>query len=198
MIENQQEESIDFLIEGLWILENNSGICIFEENYVDFTREGITTDLISSFLSAILTFADQTFIDEIKHIQFSNRRIVFESSEYVLFVIILGESSHIKDIQIKSLIKDISRSFYEKFDSILKNWKGNVRIFESFSEVLKQIVKKEPIKLKFLQFFDFKIYVKKMRKHFKKKKEKIENLINKMKKLYYTKRKIKNNLNTKN
>ena len=76
-----------FMIESLWILDNESGICIFEENYTDITKEGTSTDLISAFLSAILSFANETFTDEIKHIQFSNHRILFEFSNSFLFVI---------------------------------------------------------------------------------------------------------------
>ena len=100
------QDNIDdkFFIESLWVLENMSGICVFEENYVDFTNEGMSTDLIGSFLSALLTFADETFTDEIQHVQFANRKIIFEFSKYLLFIVAVNEKAPLSDFQIKKKI----------------------------------------------------------------------------------------------
>lgn len=161
-----------FLIESLWVLDNVSGICVFEENYVDFTNEGMSTDLIGSFLSALLTFADETFTDEIQHVQFSNRKIIFKSSEFLLFIVAVNEKAPISDFQVKKKIDQIARMFNAKYQHIFDRdehkWGGNISQFDSFSEDLRKIVKREPLSIKFLQFFDFKDNLKKLEDFFDK------------------------------
>ena len=160
------------LIESLWVLESRSGICVFEENYVDFTNEGISTDLIGSFLSALLTFADETFTDEIQHVQFSNRKIIFKFSEFLLFIIAVNENAPISDFQVKKKIDQIARVFNAKYQHVFDRddhkWGGNISQFEPFTEDLRKIVKREPLSIKFLQLFDFKDNVKKLEDFFDK------------------------------
>ena len=168
-----ETEKNEFLIESLWILEASSGICIFEENYVDFTVEGVSTDLIASFLSALLTFAGEAFTEEIQHVKFTNRKIYFQFSEYVLFVIAVNDNERYKDSQIIKIKNKIAKRFYDKYNSVFTNdsWSNNIRIFSDFSEDLKEIVNKEPLKQKFLQPPDIKSHVKKIKKHLAKKRQ---------------------------
>ncbi len=194
-------ESPETLIESLWILEKESGICIFEEYYVDFTREGIETDLIASFLSALLSFADEAFEDAIEHIKFSNRKIVFEFSECVLFVVSVNDDAPATDYQIKKAIEQIAKKFNEKYCNVLEHgkWGGNVELFSNFSQDLKVIVMKEPLSIKLLQLLDFKEHFKKVEsfvnKHKEiamKRKERIEKFfVEKKKKLDSDRRKTK-------
>ena len=151
-MEQKKNKEVEYLIEGLWILEYESGLCLFEEIYKDFTKEGMSTDLITGFLSALLNFANETFSDAILHIQLSNRKILFELTKYILFVIAVNAKSSVTDGEIKFTIRKIAKIFNKKFQSVFKKgkWSGNVSIFNSFSDDLKQIVKKEPLALKFL------------------------------------------------
>jgi hypothetical protein len=154
-----------FLIESVWILEKNSGICLFEENYIDFMNEGMTIDLIGSFLSALLTFADETFADEIQHVQFSNRKIIFEFSKHLLFIVAVNDKTKLSDVQIKRKIDQIAMAFNAKYLHIFarkKGWGGNINQFEPFTEDLKKIVKKEPSTTKIAQLFDFRESIKKL------------------------------------
>lgn len=143
---------VEYLIEGLWILENLSGICLFEEIYSDFTKEGISTDLITSFLSALLSFANETFTDSIRHIQLSSRKILFELTKNVLFVAAVNAKAPAADAEIKYAIRKIAKVFNKKFKSSFKDGScgGKVSVFNSFSDDLRKIVKKEPLTLKFL------------------------------------------------
>ena len=143
----------EFFIDSLWILERSSGLCIFEENYVDFTKNGITSDLIASFLSALLSFAGETFTDEIQYIKFSNRKIFFHFSDYVLFVIAINNKNTDNIIQTEWIKKEIAERFKNKYQSVFKhdNWSNNISMFNGFSTILKNLVKKEPIKEKFVQ-----------------------------------------------
>jgi len=183
------QENIEnaFLIESLWILENLSGICVFEENYVDFTSEGVSTDLIGSFISALLTFAGEAFTDEIQHIQFSNRKIIFEFSEYLLFIVAVNAKTPLADFLIKKKIDQIARAFNAKYQPVFakdRGWGGNISQFEPFTEDLKKIVKREPLTTKILQLFDFKDNIKKLEGIFDKQvqmalnhKERLENML---------------------
>ncbi len=161
-----------FFIESLWVLDNISGICVFEENYVDFTNEGMSTDLIGSFLSALLTFAGETFTDEIQHVQFANRKIIFEFTEYLLFIVAVNDKVPLSDFQIKRKIDQIARLFNTKYQHVFERkdnkWGGNISQFDSFSEDLRKIVKREPLSIKFLQLFDFKDNLKKLEDFFDK------------------------------
>jgi len=137
------------LIDGLWILDD-SGILIFEENYRDWSTD-LSTDLIASFLTAILSFANEAFIDAIKFIQFANHRIIFEFNKYALFVIAVSDSS-ISEEQIKTIIETISDKFTQQFHTILENrsLKGAIRQFDIFSVELEKIVNKEPLSKKLI------------------------------------------------
>ncbi|MFX1339109.1 MAG: hypothetical protein ACFFDK_10915 [Promethearchaeota archaeon] len=185
-----EEKKLELLIDGLWILESSSRICIFEENYVDFIKEGKSTDMVSSFLAALLTFADETFIDEIQFIKFSNRKILFKFSQYLLFVFAINDKDNNKDFQIKAICNIIINRFNEKFVNIFENnnWNGNISIFESFSEDLREIINREPLKIKIFELFDIKEHFKKIESYIKKKrgyivknKEKIEKFLNDLK-----------------
>jgi len=186
-----EEHKLDLLIESLWIIENQSKLCVFEENYSDFMKDGISTELIGSFLAALLTFAKESFTDEIQFIKFSNRKIVFKFSKHLLFVIAFSDKDINKDHQIKEISNEIVNKFNEKFDPFFENnsWNGNTTIFESFSDDLKEIVKREPLKIKFFDIFDLKEHFKKVESYLKKKKghiiknkEKIEHIYANLKK----------------
>ena len=167
-----EEKKLEFLIDGLWILESSSRLCIFEENYVDFIKEGKSTDIVSSFLAALLTFADETFIDEIQFIKFSKRKILFKFSDYLLFVFAINDKDINKDHQIKAICNIIINQFNEKYAYIFENdnWNGNISMFETFSEDLREIVDREPLKIKIFELFDLKEHFKKLESYIKKKK----------------------------
>ena len=140
----------DFLIDGLWVLDYNSGICIFEENYRDWSTD-LSTDLISSFLTALLSFANEAFTDAIQFIQFANHKIIFEFHEHVLFVIAVSDPN-ISEDQIKITIDKVANKFIKRFHEILKNGelKGNIKQFNDFSKDLKEIVKRDPLAKKLI------------------------------------------------
>ncbi|MHA1688749.1 MAG: hypothetical protein ACTSUN_05350, partial [Promethearchaeota archaeon] len=77
----------NLFIECLWILDSHSGICIFEQNYVDLTKDNVSVDIISSFFSAILSIAQESFVDQIQYIKFSKRKVFFKFHEDLLFII---------------------------------------------------------------------------------------------------------------
>ncbi|TFG25851.1 MAG: hypothetical protein EU532_11235 [Promethearchaeota archaeon] len=186
-----EDQKPSLLIENLWVIENQSKLCVFEANYSDFTKDRISKDMVGSFLAALLTFAKESFTDEIQFIKFSNRKIVFKFSKHLLFVIAFSDKDINKDHHIKEISNEIVERFNEKFITIFENnnWNGNTTIFESFSEDLKEIVKREPLTIKFIEFLDikehfkkFESFIKKRKKHIIKNKEKIEQIYANLKK----------------
>ncbi len=141
------------LIENLWIIEKNSGILLFEQNYKDFTKEGISVDLVTSFLSAILNFIDEAFTDEIQFIQFSSRKILFEFTPHVLVVTIVNNKEFSDGAKVKQVINEISSKFYENFQHVFEGYgfDGKVARFRIFSEELKKIVKGAPLSIRLIK-----------------------------------------------
>jgi hypothetical protein len=181
----QVDAKPDFLIDSIWILETCSGICIFEENYVDFTKEGLPTDMVGSFLTALSTFADEAFVDRIQHIKFSNRKIIFRTSKYFFFVIAISDDEHVSESQFRYISDKIIAKFNERYEAMFENqnWTGNVTIFRDFSTDLKEIVKKEPLKIKFFEYFDFKDSMKKIESLMKKKRDQFIKKVEKVDKI---------------
>jgi len=150
----------DFLIDGIWILRQYSGVCLFEEIYTDLKKGGISKDLITGFLSAIVSFAEEAFRDELKNIKFTKYKILLEFTKEVIIVVAISiqnlpVSTELKKnlkIEIKETIKKIVNRFNEKYLHYLGEdlWQGNVSLFDAFSEDLREIVKREPMSIKLI------------------------------------------------
>ncbi len=139
----------EFLIDGLWILEIESGSCLFEENYKKWSIQD--TQLISSFLTAIRSFIKEAFSEDIEFIQFKTRKIIFEVSGKILFIIAVSNSNFSEDI-LKDIIKNLVIKFNQSFQSILKkkNIISEFRTFQSFSKDLGQIIGRKPVNIRLL------------------------------------------------
>ena len=139
----------EILIDGLWILDVESGLCFFEENYRKWSLKD--TQLISSFLTAIRNFIREAFSEDIEFIQFKSRKIIFEVSGRSLFIIAVSKSNSNEE-KIRITIKEIVKRFNKKFHSILKNNRiiKDFRQFRNFSEDLEHIIDREPVNVKFL------------------------------------------------
>ncbi len=188
MVERRAMMSVkknELLIECLWILESNSGICIFEQNYVDITKDNVSIDIITSFFSAILSIAEESFVDEIEYIKFSRRKIFFEFVENLLFIISVKDVNAGEE-QIKMIIDKIAHKFRSKYQSVIPHFGGNISQFNDFSVDLEEIVKEKPIPLRILQVEqvkdNFKKFISKQLELYKKRKAMFDKIIKKVKK----------------
>ncbi|MFX1236866.1 MAG: hypothetical protein ACFFAS_20580 [Promethearchaeota archaeon] len=151
----QAVQSEEFVIDGIWILKNNSGVCLFEEIYVDFKKEGISKDLVSGLLSAIVSFIQDAFIDKLEYLMFSNRRLVLKYNPHVLFVVAIS-AKKVEDSDFKSHIEEcmnkINDAFNAKYFNLFesKKWDGNIVQFYSFTEALQKIVHRTPLDIELL------------------------------------------------
>lgn len=175
----------EFFIESLWILGSNSGICIFEQNYVDITKDNVSVDIISSFFSAILGIAQESFVDEIQYIKFSKRKLFFDFREDLLFIVSVKDTKNSGDEQIKRVIKNIAEQFIVKYRPVLSQFGGNISQFNDFSTNLEEIVKRKPIPLRILQVEQvkdsFKKFIDLQLKLYKKRKKIFEKMVKQIK-----------------
>ena len=176
-----ESKTDEFFIESLWVLESNSGICIFEQNYVDITKDNVSVDIISSFFSAILSIAQESFVDEIQYIKFSKRKLFFDFREDLLFIVSIKDTENSGDEQIKRVIKKIAEQFIAKYRPVLTHFGGNISQFNDFSINLEDIVKRKPIPLRILQVEQvkdsFKKFIDVQMKLYKKRKKMFEKMV---------------------
>lgn len=128
------------LIESVWVLEKNSGICIFEQNYGMIKNEKISIDLICGFLSAISLLAVEVFDESINYIELSKRKIYFKNTTNFVFIFSILNKGRLNTKKIINLINSTSDEFNTQFNSDFENWDRNVYHFEPFSEHLNSIL----------------------------------------------------------
>jgi len=155
---------IEDCIDSIWILEIESGIVIYEEIYKDITKDGISTDLILNFLSALINFADEVFVDELKHIKLSNHKIFFNFLKHIMLVISITDKISIEETKLSVLIDRIGQKFESKFEHLYNNefWYVNIDMFNSFSKDLKEFIKREPEPIKIVHSINFYEKIKKL------------------------------------
>ena len=155
---------IEDLIDSIWILEIETGIVIYEEIYKDITKHGISTGLILNFLSALVSFAGEVFVDELKHIKLSNHKIFFNFFNQVMMVISITDKISIEETKLSVLIDRIGKKFESKFEHLYNNeyWYVNIEVFNSFSKDLREIINREPEPIKIIHSINFSEKIKKL------------------------------------
>jgi len=155
---------IENIIDSIWILEIESGIVIYEEIYKDITKHGISTDLILNFLSALVNFAGEVFVDELKNIKLSNHKIFFNFLKHIIVVISITDKFSIEETKLSVLIDRIGKKFESKYEHLYNNefWYVNIEVFNSFSKDLREFIKREPEPIKIVHSINFSEKIKKL------------------------------------
>jgi len=155
---------IEDFIDSIWILEIESGIVIYEEIYKDITKHGISTDMILNFLSALVSFADEVFADELKHIKLSNHKIFFNFLKHIMLVISITDKISVEEMKLSVLIDRIGKKFESKFEHLYNQefWYVNIDVFNSFSKDLREIINREPEPIKIVHSINFSEKIKKL------------------------------------
>ena len=177
---------IEDFIDSVWISENESGIVIYEAIYKDITKYGISSDMILNFLSALVSFANEVFVDEIKHIKLSNHKIFFDFLKNIMLVISISDKIFVDERKIHVLIERIGKKFDLKFENLYNQelWYANIEMFNSFSKDLREIINKEPKPIKIVQSIDFSEKIKKLNKSIDNETNKFLNRKQKLEKAY--------------
>ncbi len=177
---------IEDFIDSIWILEIESGIVIYEEIYNDITKHGISTDMILNFLSALVSFADEVFVDEIKHIKLSNHKIFFNFLKHIMLVISITDKISLKERKISVIIERIGKKFESKYENLYNQelWYADLDVFNSFSKDLREIIKKEPESIKIVHSLNFSEKIKKLNELLDNATNKFSNRKRKLEKIY--------------
>ncbi len=155
---------IEDCIDSVWILEIESGIVIYEEIYKDITKHGISTDMILNFLSALVSFAGEVFVDKMTHIKLSNHKIFFNFLKHIMLVISITDKISIEERKLSVLIERIGKKFESKYENLYNQelWYANLDVFNSFSKDLREIINREPDPIKIVHSINFSEKIKKL------------------------------------
>ncbi len=117
------------------------GILLFHKAYVDEEGREFDSDLVSSFLTAIISFAAELGENAVETMTFKNLKFVYGMFGK-LSVIFLNDKEDNEE-NIKKKIKRVGEAFLLKYHELLPKWKGNVSTFSDFEidSVIKSTVK---------------------------------------------------------
>ncbi|TXT57271.1 MAG: hypothetical protein BAJALOKI1v1_1820002 [Promethearchaeota archaeon] len=136
-IKTKKEDSIYPLgeLQELWIFSNDSGLLMY--SYAPNT--GIDHDLIGGFLTALKQLSIQVTQQEIEEIAIGKDRFtLYQEQGYNYFI--LGRSSIMSiPTTIKQTLKIIYKRFWKEYAEKLKNFSGNVGIFQNFTKIIKSL-----------------------------------------------------------
>ena len=117
------------------------GILLFHKAYVDEEGRAFDSDLVSSFLTTIISFAAELGENSVETMSFKNLKFVYGMFGK-LCVIFLSDKEDNEE-NIKKKIKLVGESFLLQFHKTLPKWKGNVTTFADFDidAIIKSTIK---------------------------------------------------------
>ncbi len=128
-------------VHSLWILERQTGICLFEQTFEGSSNK-VDADLIGGFLSAITKFCEELVGEEIRLIETPSMRILYHGAEKFIMVVLVENSVNIAVAE--SMLNEISSLFTQKYARYLETGQlSNVAVFNDFtSEIEKRVERK--------------------------------------------------------
>ncbi|MFX0103808.1 MAG: hypothetical protein ACFFCS_29870, partial [Candidatus Hodarchaeota archaeon] len=132
-----------FGIHQLWLMDNASGICFFEQEFSDVDLPpDIDPCLFGGFFTALLTFSKRITNEKLRFIQLQTMRFYFHNTPKVLYV--LATSDRVKVQHVTVFLSDIQSQFEAKYQNILESEEFNeARLFRNFAVDIEQIIGKE-------------------------------------------------------
>jgi len=123
------------------LIVNDCGLPVFD--YEEYSRGDEV--LVSGLVTAILKFAEETEKERLS-------RVYFEESLYILTVIesvilIFQISDEMSGEYAEYISNQITKSFIEKYREEVKNFRGDVSVFQGFQETCKEILLQNGIEI---------------------------------------------------
>ncbi|MHA1754880.1 MAG: ADP-ribosylation factor-like protein, partial [Candidatus Odinarchaeia archaeon] len=120
---------------GVYIIKK-TGESLFHRLY---QKETTDENLISGFLSALQNFISEVSSgDVIRTIKTGNVKFIYNVSHGLISVFVVDKDED--EEKIRNKIERVIEEFYSRFKDQLNNWSGNISQFNSFKEVLDDIV----------------------------------------------------------
>ncbi len=128
-------------MKHLWILNRDSGICLFEQNFGDkSTVSQLDSDLFTGFVSAIFSFFQAIKESSIDMMVLQDGVLNYRVSDLIV-IVILSEKTELAATT-KQFLSEIEHKFLSDYKSALEtNLGDDVAIFQPFSQKLEQIVR---------------------------------------------------------
>jgi len=112
---------------AIYFLDNLTGSLLLSNKYTDNSKFSSYEDLISGFLNALNLFINEikpeSEDDEIQEVNFRESRILYERRGR-LSVIAITKKTNLQAERV--ILRQIMEDFYYKFESIIKNFNGNI------------------------------------------------------------------------
>jgi len=149
------------ILHNVYLISNFTGICLIHRKYgtIEFNQ-----DLVSGFLTALKDFSVEFSkgSGELKIIDMQIFYLLLVFKEGILCTAAADKNDDAKITH--KILSDIIDLFLEKYGTIMKDWSGDVRIFEGFENVMDDMLKNGlvaeiQIKIPILKIYE-KDYVK--------------------------------------
>lgn len=127
-------------LSNLWIISNNSGVCIFEGNYKEIT---MNADLISGFLVAMINFGKELADKDLKKIQFNDLKIAFKHNKLFIIAVAITENAREPDVQ--AFLNLIEVEFQSRYGQYLENFSGDVAVFSDFNLYVESLLNRKAL-----------------------------------------------------
>ncbi|MHA1240954.1 MAG: hypothetical protein ACTSQU_09175 [Promethearchaeota archaeon] len=112
---------------AIYFLDNLTGSLLLSNKYTDNSKFSSYEDLISGFLNALNLFMNEikpeSVDDEVQEVNFRESRILYERKGR-LSVIGITKKTNLEAERV--ILRQIMEDFYYKFESIIKNFNGNI------------------------------------------------------------------------
>ena len=120
----------------IWVIKD--GILLAKKSFLNYP---VRDDLVSGLLAAINSFVIAEFNELIDNIEMGGLNWVYDYYEKEFLLFVAADSKDVKIETIKSRLNFIKELFIREYvnGKDLKDWDGNVKIFEPFEEKLEKI-----------------------------------------------------------
>lgn len=122
-------------IYALFII-NRNGVPLFTKTYASSKVE---PNLISGFLTAVSSFVREISPEQksaLRSIDAEGMKIMLESGENTVCALLVDYEDKLSREALRTLVE----KFEEKYGEALRNWNGNVAVFDSFEEDIEKIL----------------------------------------------------------
>jgi len=126
-------------IDEIWIVKPG-GITVFNQS-----KDTIDPLLIGGFFSAIQTFVQQLGEKELKTMQLGDSKITIYIGQQG-FLFISRSQKKVKEKKIFGHLKLVEAKFFEEYSDVLSKWTSDIKVFENFGAIIKEIFKDTPEK----------------------------------------------------
>ena len=126
------------ILHNVYLISNFTGICLIHRKYgtIEFNQ-----DLVSGFLTALKDFSVEFSkgSGELKIIDMQIFYLLLVFKEGILCTAAADKNDDSKITH--KILSDIIDKFLEKYGNLMKDWSGDVRMFEGFEDVMDNMLK---------------------------------------------------------